>query len=169
MRYSTYVKLNVAAFLAIMTIFSIAFVSILGGIGVGLAILFWLVGLLGLGLSLAWAHRAVSEFQGMPFPGIWGVLGFDVLPDDAGTSPFGYAQPDTNYAASPGLVEPASASPPAQPAPPIPPTSSSVAMSTHSDAGGPVGPAANGCSECGAVTQGADSRFCRMCGASLGN
>jgi len=63
------VELNVALFVVVMAVVSALCISIFGRIGVGLAVLFWFVGLIGLAFSLAWVHRAVTEFQGSPFPG----------------------------------------------------------------------------------------------------
>jgi len=167
MRYSTYVKLNVALFVVTVTFLSIVYISLLGGLGVALAILFWVAGLIGLGVSIAWIHRAVSEFQGSPFPGLLGVMGFDIYPDDPGDSPFGYARPNGGSANPPETSEANRGLSPVPSAAGTPPVLTSVPTSAPDGSGGPVGPAAHGCSECGAVTQGADSRFCRICGAPL--
>ena len=166
MRYSSYVKLNVTLVVLVLIIISIASVAGLGLVGVGVALLFWLVGLIGLALSVAWAHRAVSEFNGAPFPGIWGVLGFNIEPDGADESqnddmpPGGEGTPASQVGAS----DPNATTVPS--APPLP--SELGESSSRGSSGGPAAPSARGCTACGAVTRGADSRFCRMCGARLG-
>jgi hypothetical protein len=152
MRYTNYVILNAILILIVFVIFAGAIFSIGGPAAVGVIIVLGLILLLGFGMSVAWAHRAVTEFNGSPFPGIWGVLGFDIEPDDEDSPPYGTVSsglPSDQFGSmssgySSGLI----------------PTPRAVATGARKVT-------ALGCAKCGAVTEGGDSRFCRMCGASL--
>jgi hypothetical protein len=152
MRYTHYVILNVVITLIFLGIVAEVSLSLFGPAAVGVMILLSLVVLLGFGMSVQWAHRAVTEFNGSPFPGLWGVLGVDIEPDKEDSPPFGaVASGPTSgrfVGMSPGYPSRQAAIP------------------------GPVAAGAQkvtalGCAKCGAVTEGGDSKFCRMCGASL--
>ncbi len=156
MRYTNYVILNAAISIIFFVIFSVVFLSLLGWVGLWLVVLFGFVFLVGFAMSVAWAHRAVTEFHGSPFPGIWGVLGSNIEPDDNSPEPrflssgrSMWDSPEVRKAEAP--VEPATASLAA-------PQANGVELG---------GSPAYGCKQCGAVTQGADSKFCRKCGAPL--
>ncbi len=123
MRYTAYVALNAALCLIIFVFFAAIASLFPAPASIALVLFIGLVLLIGFGMSVAWAHRAVSEFGGSPFPGIWGVLGFDIEPDEGDdTQPFGTRPWRSRLESSPvtstGLpVEPPTNSgPPAQPA-----------------------------------------------------
>lgn len=153
MQYSSYVRLLGAISLVAFIVLAVLFIAIAGPAGwffvlvVGGALLF------GFLMSIAWAHRAVSEFAGAPFPGIWGVLGFDVTPDDPDLSD------DDDEAEATALARPVGAA------------GQSWAPSAVSTADSrPVGGGGEGpqtCPSCGAVTTGGGSKYCRVCGAPL--
>jgi hypothetical protein len=146
MQYTNYVILNAVIAIVFFLFLAGAFISIAGPAGFGLALLIGIVILFGFCMSIAWAHRAVTEFNGSPFPGIWGVLGFDIEPDDVADTP----------EFIPSVLD----------------TPQSGEMQAPSVNGSPVGATERpevrsrlGCDKCGAVTEGDDSRFCRMCGS----
>lgn len=141
MRYSSYVALNVGIFLVLTIVFGAIFIEIAGGAGAVAAVFFGLFMLLGLGLSIAWAHRAVTEFHGAPFPGIWGVLGVDIVPDRYDSPPpLVHELPTQGTSSEPNLAQ--FRAPQAQ--------SDSYFV--------------RGCVKCGTITRGDDSKFCRKCG-----
>lgn len=150
MRYSSYVRLLAVLWVSLFVIFSIGFIAVAGPIGFGLALLFGLILAIGFGLSIAWAHRAVTEFHGSPFPGLLGVLGFDIEPDDDGYELESAADPVAEGPSSPDWA----ASRAWTGLPPSPVSAASL----------PTGVV---CSSCGAITEGRDSVFCRKCGARL--
>ena len=88
MEYSSYVALQFGIGVVVFIFIAAILLSAIGAGAVGLVILFGLVILLGIGLSIAWAHRAVTEFNGSPFPGIWGVLGVRIEPDGTTGTPY---------------------------------------------------------------------------------
>jgi len=156
MRYTHYVILNASIAFVFFVFLAVLFVLLLGPVGFLVALVFGLFLLLGLALSVAWAHRAVTEFHGSPFPGIWGVLGFNIEPDEAdvrwGSVDSGGEYSEGSTIAPPDLpreVEPPEGSAGRLPSPPAPQTWRV------------------GCPKCGGVTDGSDSRFCRMCGERL--
>ena len=107
--------LNAAISIIFFVIFSVVFLSLLGWVGLWLVVLFGFVFLVGFAMSVAWAHRAVTEFHGSPFPGIWGVLGSNIEPDDNSPEPrflssgrSMWDSPEVRKAEAP--VEPATAS-----------------------------------------------------------
>lgn len=161
MRYSSYVKLLASLTVGLFIVFSVIFIVYFGSVGIGLTIIFGLMLAVGFGMSVAWAHRAVTEFHGSPFPGAWGILGFNLEPDHdylASESSAG-RNSDSGVAEKDRLVESQSAPgwvvrhswtgmPPPQ-ALPLP------------------GPSRFACTACGTITDGSDSKFCRKCGARL--
>ncbi len=153
MQYSNYVRLIGAISVVAFVVLAVLFIAIAGPAGwffvlaAGGALLF------GFLISIAWAHRAVSEFAGAPFPGIWGVLGFDVTPDDPDLSD------DDDEAEATSLARPVGTA--GQSWTPSPLSAADP---------GPVGGAGEGalsCPSCGAVTTGGGSKYCRVCGAAL--
>jgi len=136
MQYSSYVALMAGISIFFFLLFAAVIFSIAGPAGWGFVLFLGFILLLGFGMSIAWAHRAVSEFGGSPFPGLWGILGFDIEPDDDDTSPM------DSGALGPGGVPAEDSSP-------------------------PPNRVLHGCAKCGAVTEGGDARFCRVCGAPL--
>ena len=156
MRYSAFVALNAALAIVLFLILAVVVLLALPGpAGVGVTGALGLMLLAGFGLSVAWTHRAVTEFGGAPFPGIWGVLGFDIEPDDdPPLDPGGRGA--SNLSSTRG---------------------SSVASDPYPAAGSPGSETAvangstpvlrRGCPRCGAITDGVGSRFCRMCGSAF--
>jgi hypothetical protein len=106
------------------------------------------VSLISLGITFLNTRRAMDDFGGTPCPGVLGVVGVDILPDEGFRT---LAQDEADRRRfNPTLAERGRSTRP---------TSSAS----------PTAPAVNhrGCSQCGAVTAGADSKFCRVCGQRL--
>lgn len=143
MRYSTYVLLQGLFAGIVFLVFATLFLAIGGSTAIGLVALLAVFLAIGFGLSVAWAHRAVENFSGSPFPGILGVLGVEIVPDEwvpsqAGVRGERYWLPGTG------------------------------AFSTSSKRGiASQAATRRGCIKCGVVTDGADSKYCRLCGTPL--
>lgn len=160
MRYSDYVKMLVAFAIAFYAVFSFVFIVYGGWSGIVIAVILGPALLFGLAMAIAWAHRAVSEFHGSPFPGIWGVLGFSIEPDHPDLEVERSAERDS---ASSGTQAEMLRTASEEHLPDW--------VAHHSWTGetppvsGPL-PKASGheCSACGAVTEGSDSSYCRKCG-----
>ena len=154
MQYSNYVRLMGVILLVCFLVFAGLFITLLGSVGFLLALFFGGVFLLAFSLSVAWAHRAVSEFGGSPFPGIWGILGFDITPDDPDLSD------DVVDAERTALARPASGHV-SESTDSVPVSSASLSPAAGQVSDGVV------CPTCGNRTVGIGSRFCRMCGGPL--
>ena len=156
MRFSRYILLNAAVAFAAFLLLAAVFLSTLGGAAFGWLLAFGLLLLLGFGLSVVWASRAVAEYDGAPMPGLPGVLGFDIVPDDEEEETSDWAQDDSR---SGSPVRPEGPAPPSElaplGAPPITPSSPEGSMPRR------------GCPRCGTITEGGDSRYCRKCGSPL--
>jgi ammonia channel protein AmtB len=144
MRYSTYVLLQGLITGIVFLVFATVFLAIGGSAVIGLVALLAVLLGIGFGLSVAWAHRAVVNFSGSPFPGILGVLGVEIVPDE-------WPSAQTTAIKERYWVPGSSAFPPA------------IQGKTISD-----GVNRHGCTKCGGVTDGSDSKYCRLCGAPLG-
>lgn len=176
MKYTTYVIMNVIIGVVGFLFLSWLYLSVFGRIGVGIGIGF--VAIMGLALlfafalSLAWVRRAVTEYGGVPMPGIWGILGVMILPDEWSSRPDRSEEPYdrsvipeddlaamTNNAADPDTPDWIAASQPPKGGPraEVPRTSTPL----------PVPPPRYECVHCGQVTEGSNSKFCRVCGNRL--
>jgi hypothetical protein len=157
-QYSSYVVLQFGVGIVVFILIAVVFIGTLGVGAIGLVVLFGLVILLGIGLAIAWAHRAVTEFNGTPYPGVLGVLGVRIYAD--GTS----APPDhSGELASVSTVIEA-------------PPGWGDELIQESKGGSLAGASAGGttaaapgyvCPKCGRTTVGQGTRFCRWCGAGL--
>lgn len=90
----------------------------------------------------------MEDYRGSPFPGLLGILGVEIIPDDAVDRGPGTEVPERYW------IPGASAFTSAQ---------SSGRTSTASGISPPV-VTRRGCRQCGGVTLGAGSKYCRLCG-----
>ncbi len=146
MRYSRYVLLQGIIGGLLFLVLAAVFLAVGGSGAAGFVVFFGVIALLGFGLSVAWAHRAVEEFDGTPFPGLLGVLGVDIVPDEVVDAHLGPEKPEKYWV--PGARAFATSSP---------------GGSTSATARPII--TRRGCNKCGGVTAGGDSRYCRLCGA----
>jgi len=137
MYYSTYRTLLIAGTAIVVVIIDTFFVIAAGAVGVILAIVFAMFGLIAYWMNIVWMDRAMDDFDGVPAPGLWGVLGVDIIPDE--TDVEGVFEPRRDFDTRERPLAPSRAR--------------SVAR--------------KGCPKCGAVTEGVDSKFCRVCGGPL--
>jgi hypothetical protein len=158
MEYSTYVTLQMFLGAVGFGIIAAMLFAFEGPAAIGFVVLLGLVVLLGVAMSVAWAHRAVTEYRGSPYPGVWGILGVRINADgdsdpsaDDGNGP----TESVDTEAKPGWGE----------------------ALIHDSEGKPSAPEATGqpgpvvsqhtCPSCGRVTEGEGTQFCRWCGARL--
>ncbi len=107
------------------------------------------------GRSVAWAHRAVTGFNGCPFPGLWGVLGFNIGPDEDGTH-----EEEATQSESCVDLRWFNRSPPST-------VSTPLTESTPGPERGNLQVTGRRSRKCGSMTGGASSKFCRVCGVPL--
>ncbi len=146
MKFRTYLISVAVVAILLFAFIAIVLVSAIGWPAAsGLLILVALALLAGFGLTYVWVRRAVDEFGGTPMPGILGVMGADIEPDE----------PSSTRRLDLDLDDP---SPPELP-PRLNPDDDRVALSPP--ARSPI------CARCGARTSEPGSMFCRVCGAEL--
>lgn len=102
-------------------------------------------------LITAWVARGIRDFGGVPFPGLLGLLGVEIVDEDTleweereAVRVYGWNSPDLP-----------------------PPTLGPATPPPGIDRPSPPDTVSRGCPRCGVVTDGLDSRFCRHCGAPL--
>ena len=142
MRYSTYVLLQAVIGGLVFLVFAALFLAIGGSAATGLVALLAVFIVIGFGLSVAWAYRAMESFDGSPFPGLLGILGVEIIPDAEYDSRPDEERKERFW---------------------FPGSRTRLIPATHAT---PIFPR-HGCAKCGAVMEGSDSRYCRLCGASF--
>lgn len=132
----------------VFLVFATIFLSVGGPGAGGLVALLAIFVVIGFGLTVAWAHRAMDDYRGSPFPGLLGILGVEIIPDEEMDPEPGTKRPERYW---------------------IPGASAFSSASSSARAPSAMGakvPSAvrRGCRKCGGVTDGSDSKYCRLCG-----
>jgi Double zinc ribbon len=156
MRYKVYVRVMSALGVGFFVLVAVLFLALLGPGSIGILVLLGILFVFTFWMSIAWAQRAVTEFGGSPFPGIWGILGVDIVPDDAGPPSDARTSSQTTSQLLDSSVGGSAAGTSAPELTQFRPVQRSVELSSVFS-----------CPACGAITVGDDSRFCRACGAPV--
>ena len=149
----SFIRLHVI--LGAVCFFVIAAIVLVSGVSfaVSFVIVVGLLELLILGLYIAWVVHAVNTYGGVPFPGILGLMGVEVVDAER------IDRPTNGWPGKPGWEGAVSAPPTLSTTPPR------LAKEGVLSAKIPPGNVRRVCLRCGAVTEGQDSEYCRACGA----
>ncbi len=150
MRYTQFVVLTLALMVVSIAVVGAVFVAFLGPGGLWFIAMVAPFALLGFSLNVAWTRRAVQEFGGEPFGGVWGPMGSDIEAD--GNAPRRVATIPSDRSPRVGVLGAYAAASDGSTLPDW-----AIFRSSRTT-----------CPHCGAVTEGSDLKFCRLCGSSFG-